>query len=758
MSISIALMFGILTLFSQYTSYASNDEKVNLVKNSSFEVGIEGYGFGRGAYLDGKKDISYIPPVLDTKEKYHGLVSLRLDNPNNNAIQMMVKEVELQSGKRYTFSCWVKASEPSMKIFIAIRNKENGLPGQTYGKTFSLTKKWQRYSFSFVVPENRRHYHLWFHSNANSESAYEVPGTIWIDALQVEEGDLTKYKPLDFEIGIENQLPRYYTVSLTEKFPVILKVKNNINKSVNLKISYRIFDEYFEKVIKTSELLVEAGPNSIVDKVFDDISPQKRGKFILSADLIDMETGRIWDTSSFHFAIIKSVKRNSFVDGFGVGSNGAIRSGWFGRDWTTKPIVKLEGASVGEVLDFRAEAVGDRWVRDDEVFSWKLIEPIKDKYDWTIVDIFVEEAVKRKIRILPVLGGHGFVSWGDTIDRTPDWVKKRSEAIPHPNEYEREKGAIIYLPPMQEWERFVTACVTRYKDKITHWQIISEPSGNITAEQYIPYLKSAYKAIKKIDPNLKVIGFRGDAAQFLKESFKLGGLDYSDAISFHPYHARLDWSTPTSAEAGIENIKSILKEFGGEGKELWNTELFYIGKPTRDDNYFQSRIKGHEMARRFFIDLASGVSKSFPLMYPQYINTKNVLVPNCWHHPGMGIGPLIPSVYVPIYNTLAELFEEATPVKQYKYAGKNKLYVFEKNGIPTSTAWNFDDKNKRGKIKFRHAEGKLRFLDIMGNPIEEISIKGKDIIMELTNTPFYILPNSISKEEFLTIMEETITI
>ncbi len=48
--ISIALMFGILALFNQYTSYASNDEKVNLVKNSSVEVGIERDGFVRRVY------------------------------------------------------------------------------------------------------------------------------------------------------------------------------------------------------------------------------------------------------------------------------------------------------------------------------------------------------------------------------------------------------------------------------------------------------------------------------------------------------------------------------------------------------------------------------------------------------------------------------------------------------------------------------------------------------------------------------------
>ena len=88
----------------------------NLIKNPGFEVGLEGYGFQRGiSLIKDKTGNDYIPPILDTNEKYEGLASLRIDNPNVNAVQMYCKEMKLEVGKTYTFSLWMKASKPSRK-------------------------------------------------------------------------------------------------------------------------------------------------------------------------------------------------------------------------------------------------------------------------------------------------------------------------------------------------------------------------------------------------------------------------------------------------------------------------------------------------------------------------------------------------------------------------------------------------------------------------------------------------------------------
>jgi hypothetical protein len=240
----------------------------------------------------------------------------------------------------------------------------------------------------------------------------------------------------------------------------------------------------------------------------------------------------------------------------------------------------------------------------------------------------------------------------------------------------------------------------------------------------------------------------------------LGGLNYCDVVSFHPYDARLDWS-PVSAEKMIADIKSLMKEYGGEKKELWNTELMLIGK-----DYYDYYPKGHEMARRFLIDLAHGVSKSFCVQDVLYC--KGELVPNL-NDGGRETG-LIPSKYFVIYNTLTKLFAGSKFIKQIPITGRNKLYVFEKKGEPIGASWSYDDEDKSSIIKFPNAEGKLKFLDMMGNVIEDVAKKdkvlsqhedkilmsqeGENIVMELVNTPFYIVPvNNISKDEFIKILE-----
>ena len=97
----------------------------NLIKNSSFEVGLEGYGLTRGVLEKGQKELKFIPLAIDNKEKYHGNFSLRIDNPDIDRISIKTREFKLESGKSYTFSFWAKASIPNVTLVMLFASVEN---------------------------------------------------------------------------------------------------------------------------------------------------------------------------------------------------------------------------------------------------------------------------------------------------------------------------------------------------------------------------------------------------------------------------------------------------------------------------------------------------------------------------------------------------------------------------------------------------------------------------------------------------------
>ena len=174
---------------------------------------------------------------------------------------------------------------------------------------------------------------------------------------------------------------------------------------------------------------------------------------------------------------------------------------------------------------------------------------------------------------MPVLGGSftwkaKLLNGKNVCLYLPEWSTAKSES-----------KAVV---PFESWSKYIKVCVERYKGKITHWEIMNEPNLIISAEQYIPYLKVAYETIKSVDPSAKVVGFcstgdmGGGIIKFLRKCFELGGLNYCDIVSFHSYSAALDWSSPVSAEKMITEIKSLMKEYNADTKELWHTELFIL--------------------------------------------------------------------------------------------------------------------------------------------------------------------------------------
>ncbi len=731
----------------------SSSCKRNLLRSSSFETGFEWYSLMRGIYLDdGKTDPVYLPPVIDSAEKHHGAASLRIDNPDGDSWRLSSNDIALSPGASYTLSFWMKASVPGMMVRAALIGRENN-DWSNPGKTFTLTNEWKHYEAAIAVPANHSYYFLAISNQADGRKGWG--GTLWIDAAQLVEGTDGTYKPPEIEVGVVKSSPRYYTLSAAEDYPVIFKMRNNGTTPREVKVKYSVYDEYFERTALTSETpVVSAAADSTTDITVSTISPKLRGKFILTFDAVDAKSGDVLGSGDLDFAVIDAVRRTTPVEGFTVCGQFSVCADWFTVGWANRQTWYALGCSPAEQFDYRMD-MGDRWVRlwggGRGDLSMGLVEPEEGKFEWTSVDKFVDEGMRRGMRFMGTLGSTLIVEEKGADKRyegAPKWIQDRFGLKPSAGSMK----ATVCLPSIEVWKSYVAACVTRYKGKITHWEVFNEPNLWMSSAEYNEFLKAAYETVKRIDPEAKVVGFcatgdlGGEMGEFVKGCLDTGAKDYFDILSFHPYSSRQE-ASPFPAEKAVAQLKEILAAHGQEKKEIWNSELFYLTPEPLKNEYFTSlQIKGHEAARRFLIDLASGVSKSFCVVDNSYCQKINAI--KSWND--RSDKPTPNRLFV-IYNTLAKHFEGATFVSQIPLTGESRLYVFEKGGAPIAAAWNYGKDIMMNEAVFPGAEGKLSFLDAMGNRIEPTIADGV-CSLPIQNSPFYITPISIEKPAFLALL------
>lgn len=135
-----------------------------------------------------------------------------------------------------------------------------------------------------------------------------------------------------------------------------------------------------------------------------------------------------------------------------------------------------------------AKDAGFSWIK--QRFEWRNIEKTKKSaFEWSEPDRIVDAVNK---------AGLGMIV---RLDNQPDWAR-RDKIFPRSG------------PPdkMEDWKDYVEAVSERYKGKIAAYEVWNEPNlarewgdAKPDAQAYTDLLKTAYTAIKKMDPNALVI-------------------------------------------------------------------------------------------------------------------------------------------------------------------------------------------------------------------------------------------------------------
>ncbi|WP_166789468.1 glycosyl hydrolase [Cryobacterium sp. TMS1-20-1] len=129
----------------------------------------------------------------------------------------------------------------------------------------------------------------------------------------------------------------------------------------------------------------------------------------------------------------------------------------------------------------------------------------------------------------------------------------------------------------------------------------------VEAECYLPLLKASYEAVKAENPAITVVGpatARHDD-EWITDLYKLGGIQYLDAISFHPY----DYDSTGAPEflmATLQQAGDRIREYNnGVSKPIWLTELGWSTASFSEEQQAQFLVRAQTIA------LANGVEKFF---------------------------------------------------------------------------------------------------------------------------------------------------
>jgi hypothetical protein len=234
------------------------------------------------------------------------------------------------------------------------------------------------------------------------------------------------------------------------------------------------------------------------------------------------------------------------------------------------------------------------WRLWDSGVAWPQLEPQPGKWDFTLLDRYVQIAAKHQVGIVLTLG------------LTPSWASARPQES---SAY--GKGNAAEPRSLNDWENYVRVVTTRYQKAIRTYEIWNEPniSANFsgTPQKMLQLSRAAFETIKAVDAGIIVVSPSATTeagVTWLNQFLGKGGCKYSDVIGYHFY------VTPDPPEAMIpliQKVKGVLNSRGCGNKPLWNTESSWA-KP----KYFSSEAEaaGYLM-RMYVVNWLMGVERCY---------------------------------------------------------------------------------------------------------------------------------------------------
>jgi len=696
--------------------------KGNLLKEgASFETGADGVRPYSAYSWNEKMADPGVQPVFDTTTAVHGTTSLKLTasdpaklhSPYNFAFVCAIyNRIPLKRGQKYTVSAWMKADKPGVKANIICAEESWG--GNDWG-AFPVTTEWKRYSFPFFTSEFKKGGYCltWIGIDSGCKE-----GSLWIDAVQVEEGDLSDFQPsAEVEYGISVASPEKLFES-GSPCKAALSVRNNGKAQLDGKVDYVIKD-FWEKPVFTGTVPVsmKAGSTASYPVDFGKLScGYYRGYFTAS-------TGEV---EELIFGVYVPQPLEMLPDDWPLACHN-----------DPMPIVRK--------LGFGA-------VRAFNIFNFANIAAEKGKFDFSQPDRMVKRAEECGLVIMPILGDLMWPYWGHEAP-IPKYALEKLVENP-------ANGRRITWAKLDAWKDYVRAMTSHYKGKVTIWEVLNEPNLWMTPEEYFPYLKASYEAAKEGNPDCNVVGvcatsdFAGKPGTFTDNVFKQGGTKYFDTLSMHLYDTNPPERTiGVGSDEMLETWRRIMKETYGKDTSVWHTEKSYIPRELAysrrkvnvpveycDEPQFlipNFKLKAEYMLRETLLNaVAGGKGKFFwfgQLYYDSCFITIRYHQPYGLDHTEFDQSPTPELIAA---NGLARVLTGMShSFRQLSWGDVNRCSIFTGEKGTLAALWNW---KTGGKVAIPVGKNKFILSNFFGEPIAAAPDDKGEIVVELAGAPKYL--------------------
>ena len=706
----------------------------NPVFNPSFELGTDGFALEKELRPDTNPEMKFLPLKTAEGAPGAGKNSLKIENPYSEFFVVYSKEFKLKPAIEYRLSAKVRASMKGEKLnFRLLKAYDQWL---AYTKAADMTTEWSNFEYVFSTDDFKEE--SWLHIQifpVNREDA--KPGDFYIDDLKLEETGKTETFSVDAIAAPDKNL--YLNGETAE---INLKVTNPGTETFTENAAVNVTDDYSGKLLFSEQFNLRLAPGETK------IIPLKSRKLERSGGYLVTVKGKNLRTHDSFFSVFGKyeAKPIDITKDFAVAFNGGLE--YRMPPNSRKLSYRVYNAPLEKRFEFYA-AAGCRILRDHDGgqrgVNWNAVEEKRGVFDFSHLDRQLAIYDANNITLFPVIGCGFIENRPDREQRWPKWVVPLSERVKNnpPNCMAGVRGKVL-LPPRDLYRNYIYQTVKHIKGRVPVYEVTNEPNLYLAPEAYIAYLKEANTAIRKADPAAKISGFclssdfSASATPWMDQCVKLGGLNYVDAVGFHPYGGR-QLGALYPADKYIANLRADMKRYGKPDFPLWNTELYYlIDQHVKHNSYEEGLVRPHHIATRFLIDLGEGVVQSISVHENQL--WKRLLTPN--HRGISNYHELVPAENMVAYNALARLFEAAKPVKKIRLDNGVICYVYRKEGKLIAAVWQY--RKKKGV----HADlSAFEVMDLFANP-ETAEEK------ELGEAPFYLRPGKLSDSEFLVRLEK----
>ena len=687
--------------------------KGNVLQNGSFEAGL-GHGWGKTTGTSWLFGVEH----LDTTTAAHGQTSARIELQANRRGGKVVVPFEsrfyrLPPNREFVLSFHAKADRP-LQLGAGLQAMDGQLKNYTSGGvqgSVKVTGEWQRFEIAGRTRAVPGHlYSVVFSSNQDAGDTV-TPGTLWLDAIQLEEG--TKATPYhgvnEIEVGHAVAVPGaiYHD---SESADLELRLFNHGEKQAAT-LRHRVVDYWGHEVDRGARKLT-LDPGNHAERL--PLFHERRGIFHAE---FSIEGGGA--PAELVYSVLPA----------NAAGNSPNPAGTLGTD------APCENEGILRILK-RARF---DWLLTKNYGRWYVAEPEKGKFQF-----FDREMENAKRAGFSVVIQTLNPQWG-----TQPWLQPF-----HPAPGTRSWEPAKWEQYLAHWEDFHAKMAAHYKPWVRHWEIENEPNAGFAPGLYPALLERAARAIRREDPQAKVVGFSGGGFNepFYEEGIRAGALKSCDIMSVHLYTGVLD------------AFRKFGEFLGKHQRPGWNTETGLTAPSSyRHPSFEEFRLKDYAQTHErdlfaavnstvtnYLLTVSVGRMERYFHYFARFGNA-SPSQPTRWVGGGKEIGEYDGSLRANgVGLSIAAYFlNGATWIGEVPLRADVCAFIMEREGKGIALLW-LDSRSQDVKARLDlppGSDGKIIFHDVMGNHFEA---KGG---FELTPSPVYGL-STTSGADLLALLKE----